>query len=93
MIHSAAAVEFDNPADLSAQTNLLGAARMVEALKATGARPHLVHVSTAYVGGMLRGLVREEAPSRPGSQLAPRGGRAGEPARRRWRRNRGSPSC
>jgi alcohol-forming fatty acyl-CoA reductase len=66
VIHSAAAVEFDNPADLSAQTNLLGAARMVEALKASGARPHLVHVSTAYVGGMLRGLVREEAPLDPG---------------------------
>lgn len=66
VIHSAAAVEFDNPADLSAQTNLLGAARMVEALKAAGARPHLVHVSTAYVGGMLRGLVREEAPLDPG---------------------------
>ena len=66
VIHSAAAVEFDNPADLSAQTNLLGAARMVEALKATGVRPHLVHVSTAYVGGMLRGLVREEPPHDPG---------------------------
>ena len=66
VIHSAAAVEFDNPADLSAQTNLLGAARMVEALKASGARPHLVHVSTAYVGGMLRGLVREEPPLDPG---------------------------
>src|SRR5260370_39779314 len=39
---------------------------MVEALKATGSRPHLVHVSTAYVGGMLRGLVREEAPHDPG---------------------------
>src|SRR6202030_3481057 len=66
VIHSAAAVEFDNPADLSAQTNLLGAARMVEALRATGSQPHLVHVSTAYVGGMLRGLVREEAPLDPG---------------------------
>jgi HAD superfamily hydrolase (TIGR01490 family) len=66
VIHSAAAVEFDNPADLSAQTNLLGASRLVEALNAAGARPHLVHVSTAYVGGMLRGLVREEAPLDPG---------------------------
>src|SRR3989442_201528 len=66
VIHSAAAVEFYNPADLSAQTNLLGAARMVEALKATGSRPLLVHVSTAYVGGMLRGLVREEPPHDPG---------------------------
>ncbi len=66
VIHSAAAVEFDNPADLSAQTNLLGAARLVEALRASGARPHLVHISTAYVGGMLRGLVREEPPLDPG---------------------------
>ncbi len=66
VIHSAAAVEFDNPADLSAQTNLLGAARLVEALKTYGAHPHLVHISTAYVGGMLRGLVREEAPLDPG---------------------------
>jgi fatty acyl-CoA reductase len=66
VIHSAAAVEFDNPADLSAQTNLLGAARMVESLKASGARPHLVHVSTAFVGGMLRGIVREEPPFDPG---------------------------
>ena len=66
VIHSAAAVEFDNPADLSAQTNLLGAARLVEALKASGTRPHLVHISTAFVGGMLRGLVREEPPLDPG---------------------------
>jgi HAD superfamily hydrolase (TIGR01490 family) len=66
VIHSAAAVEFDNPADLSAETNLLGAARMVEAVRAAGGRPHLVHVSTAYVGGMLRGIVREELPHDPG---------------------------
>src|SRR6267143_3114252 len=66
VIHSAAAVEFDNPADLSAQTNLLGAARLVEALRASGARPHLVHISTAFVGGMLRGVVREDAPLDPG---------------------------
>ena len=66
VIHSAAAVEFDNPADLSAQTNLLGAARLVETLRSSGAHPHLVHISTAYVGGMLRGLVREEPPLDPG---------------------------
>ena len=66
VIHSAAAVEFDNPADLSAQTNLLGAARLVTAVRESGARPHLVHVSTAYVGGMLRGRVREEPPLDPG---------------------------
>jgi len=66
VIHSAAAVEFDNPADVSAQTNLLGAARLVEAIRASGARPHLVHISTAFVGGMLRGGVREEPPLDPG---------------------------
>ena len=66
VIHSAAAVEFDNPADVSAQTNLLGAARLVEALHASHAKPHLVHISTAYVGGMLRGRVREEPPLDPG---------------------------
>ena len=66
VIHSAAAVEFDNPADLSAQTNLLGAERMVTAVRDTGRRPHLVHISTAFVGGLIRGLVREEMPLDPG---------------------------
>jgi len=66
VIHSAAAVEFDNPVDLSAQTNLLGAARLVRTLRDLGTNPHLVHISTAYVGGMLRGLVREELPLDPG---------------------------
>ncbi|MGH7882225.1 MAG: HAD-IB family hydrolase [Candidatus Dormibacteraceae bacterium] len=66
VIHSAAAVEFDNPADLSAQTNLLGAARLIRAVEESGSNPHLVHVSTAYVGGLLRGMVREELPHDPG---------------------------
>ena len=66
LIHSAAAVEFDNPVDLSAQTNLLGATRLVRTLRELDARPHLVHISTAYVGGMLRGLVREALPLDPG---------------------------
>lgn len=66
VIHSAAAVEFDNPADLSAQTNLLGATRLVRVLRDLGSRPHLVHVSTAYVGGMVRGVVHEELPLDPG---------------------------
>lgn len=65
VIHSAAAVEFDNPADLSAQTNLLGAARMAETLREAGVG-HLVHISTAYVGSLLRGLVEEQLPLDPG---------------------------
>jgi len=66
VIHSAAAVEFDNPADLSAQTNLLGASRLVRTLSEAGSKAHLVHISTAYVGGMLRGRVQEELPLDPG---------------------------
>jgi len=66
VIHSAAAVEFDNPADISAQTNLLGAARLVGAVAALPTRPHLVHISTAFVGGQLRGLVREAPALDPG---------------------------
>ncbi|GAC1659243.1 MAG: HAD-IB family hydrolase [Candidatus Dormibacteraceae bacterium] len=66
VIASAAAVEFDNPADLSAQTNLLGASRLVDTLARGGSDPHLVHISTAYVGGMLRGLVKEDLPMDPG---------------------------
>jgi alcohol-forming fatty acyl-CoA reductase len=66
VIHSAAAVEFDNPVDLSAQTNLLGATRLVRTLRDLDVGAHLVHISTAYVGGMLRGLVREELPLDPG---------------------------
>ncbi|HEX6489543.1 MAG TPA: HAD-IB family hydrolase [Candidatus Dormibacteraeota bacterium] len=66
VIHSAAAVEFDNPVDLSAQTNLLGASRLVGTLAGLGSRAHLVHISTAFVGGQLRGLVREEAALDPG---------------------------
>ncbi|MGH7776805.1 MAG: SDR family oxidoreductase, partial [Candidatus Dormibacterales bacterium] len=66
VIHSAAAVEFDNPADLSARTNVLGTARLITELRRAGAAPHLVHVSTAYVGGMLRGQLKEELPLDPG---------------------------
>src|SRR5205807_1319067 len=43
VIHSAAAVEFDNPADLSAQTNLLGASRLVRTLSEAGSKAGRVH--------------------------------------------------
>src|SRR5258706_1431659 len=39
---------------------------MVTAVRNTGKRPHLVHISTAFVGGLIRGLVREEMPLDPG---------------------------
>ena len=66
VIHSAAAGEFDNPADISAQTNLLGAARLTGAIAGLGTRPHLVHISTAFVGGQLRGIVLEQPALDPG---------------------------
>src|SRR5260370_35115203 len=52
-IHSAAAVEFDNPADPSAQTNLRAAARMGEGPSATGSRPPRAQVPTSSTAGTL----------------------------------------
>lgn len=54
VIHSAAAVSFDAPLDTAVEVNLLGPARVAEALHAVhhefgGPLPHLLSVSTAYV--------------------------------------------
>jgi HAD superfamily hydrolase (TIGR01490 family) len=59
VMHCAATVSFDPPIDEGFQTNLLGAVRLYEAVVASGARPHLVHVSTAYVAGNRRGVIPE----------------------------------
>jgi alcohol-forming fatty acyl-CoA reductase len=59
VFHCAASVAFDPPIDLAFQTNILGAVRLYEAILAAGNRPHLVHVSTAYVAGSAKGIVRE----------------------------------
>jgi alcohol-forming fatty acyl-CoA reductase len=59
VIHAAASVAFDPPIDDGFRTNLLGATRLYEAVHASGSRPHLVHVSTAYVAGSTRGVVPE----------------------------------
>ncbi len=58
-IHSAAAVSFDPPIDEGFQTNLLGAVNLYEGLLAPGNRPALVHVSTAYVAGVRKGVIPE----------------------------------
>jgi alcohol-forming fatty acyl-CoA reductase len=58
-IHCAATVAFDPPIDEGFQTNLLGAIRLYEAIVASGSRPHLVHVSTAYVAGVRKGVIPE----------------------------------
>jgi alcohol-forming fatty acyl-CoA reductase len=59
VFHCAATVAFDPPIEQAFQTNVLGAVRLYEAILASGSRPHLVHVSTAYVAGVTKGVVPE----------------------------------
>jgi HAD superfamily hydrolase (TIGR01490 family) len=58
VIHSAATVSFDPPIDEGFQTNLLGAQNLYRAV-ARHNKPHLVHVSTAYVAGVQKGVIPE----------------------------------
>ncbi len=60
LIHSAAAVAFDNPLDQAVETNLAGPLRLLEALHATGSSPHFVAISTAYVSGSRKGEASEQ---------------------------------
>jgi HAD superfamily hydrolase (TIGR01490 family) len=57
--HCAAAVAFDPPIDEGFLTNLFGAIRFYEAVLTSGSRPHLLHVSTAYVAGNRKGVIPE----------------------------------
>jgi HAD superfamily hydrolase (TIGR01490 family) len=59
VIHSASSVSFDPPIDQAFETNVGGAVGLYEALLAAGADPHVVHVSTAYVGGLRKGIFPE----------------------------------
>ena len=59
VIHSASSVSFDPPIDEAFRTNVGGAKNLYEALLASGQDPHVIHVSTAYVGGISKGLRRE----------------------------------
>jgi len=61
VFHCAADVSFDSPIDQAFQSNVLGARRLYEAVLASGSRPHLLHVSTAYVAGLTKGIVSEES--------------------------------
>ncbi|MHB8572813.1 MAG: HAD-IB family hydrolase [Candidatus Dormibacteria bacterium] len=62
LLHTAATVVFDAPLDQALRTNLEGPRRLVGELLAAGARPRVVHVSTAYTCGARRGLVPEALP-------------------------------
>ncbi len=59
VIHSASSVSFDPPIDQAFETNLGGAVALYTALLKSGSDPHVVHVSTAYVGGIRKGIVPE----------------------------------
>jgi HAD superfamily hydrolase (TIGR01490 family) len=59
VIHSAATVAFDPPIDEAFQTNLLGAMNLYRGVLTAGSRPALVHVSTAYVAGVQKGVIPE----------------------------------
>jgi len=59
VLHCAAAVSFDPPIDDAFRANVEGAVNLYGAVLATGARPHVVHVSTAYVAGVAKGIVPE----------------------------------
>ncbi|MFF3946792.1 SDR family oxidoreductase [Streptomyces sp. NPDC001902] len=59
VIHSASTVSFDPPIHEAFDTNVHGAVSLYQALLASGSDPHVVHVSTCYVGGLRRGVVPE----------------------------------
>ncbi|WP_375406377.1 HAD-IB family phosphatase [uncultured Amnibacterium sp.] len=59
VLHSASTVSFDPPIDEAFSTNVGGAAGIYGALLASGADPHVVHVSTCYVGGVRKGVLPE----------------------------------
>ena len=59
VVHCAGEVSFDPAIDEGFTTNALGVQGLLEAVRAGGSRPHVVHVSTAYVNGLRRGPVPE----------------------------------
>lgn len=59
VIHSASSVSFDPPIDEAFRTNVGGARNLYQALRDSGQDPHVIHVSTAYVGGISKGLRQE----------------------------------
>jgi alcohol-forming fatty acyl-CoA reductase len=61
VIHAASTVSFDRPIDEAFATNVSGVVALYQALAEAGADPHVVHVSTAYVAGMRKGVVAEAA--------------------------------
>ncbi len=61
VIHGASTVSFDPPIDEAFDTNVGGAIGLYGALLASKGDPHVVHVSTCYVGGIRKGIQPEAA--------------------------------
>jgi alcohol-forming fatty acyl-CoA reductase len=61
VIHGASTVSFDPPIDEAFDTNVGGAFGVYGALLESGSNPHVVHVSTAYVGGIRKGVSPESS--------------------------------
>jgi fatty acyl-CoA reductase len=59
VIHGASTVSFDPPIDEAFDTNVGGALGLYGALLESGSDPHVVHVSTCYVGGIRKGILPE----------------------------------
>jgi fatty acyl-CoA reductase len=59
VVHCAGEVSFDPPIDAAFATNTHGVEGLLAAVRASGSRPHVVHVSTAYVNGLRKGPVAE----------------------------------
>jgi len=59
VVHAASTVSFDPPIDQAFRTNVQGVHDLYRAVLSSGARPHVVHVSTAYVQGVHHGVVPE----------------------------------
>ncbi len=59
VIHGASTVSFDPPIDEAFDTNVGGAFSVYGALLDSGSNPHVVHVSTAYVAGIRKGVSPE----------------------------------
>lgn len=61
VVHCASTVSFDPPVDEAFRINVQGARELYDAVLACAARPHVVHVSTAYVSALHRGVVAERS--------------------------------
>lgn len=66
VVNCAASVSFEEPLDTILELNACGPARLLRRLRAVGARPHFVHVSTAYAADCRLPVVHEQGPIHPG---------------------------